>query len=267
MVSSLDRSDAGPDDVLDRFRLDGQTAIVTGASSGIGASIATVFAELGARVFAVARRAERLSALASAYPAIQPWQTDLADEVQCERVVDGILERAGRIDILVNNAGMANIVRAQDETTEGFRRLVDVNLVATFILARDAGKAMIAQGAGGSIVNIASVTGMVGIGRPLPQAGYAASKAGCINLTRELAAQWARYRIRVNAIAPGWVTTEMTEEWLRTDTGQASVRRNTPLGRAATADEVACAALFLACRGSSYVTGAVLPVDGGWTAL
>jgi NAD(P)-dependent dehydrogenase (short-subunit alcohol dehydrogenase family) len=125
---------------------------------------------------------------------------------------------------------------------------------------------MIDQGEGGSIINIASVSGIVSIGRPLPQAAYAASKAGCVGLTRELAGQWARHRIRVNAIAPGWVVTEMTEEWLPTEKGQETVKRTTPLGRPATAAEVMYAALFLASPAGAYITGALIPVDGGWTA-
>jgi NAD(P)-dependent dehydrogenase (short-subunit alcohol dehydrogenase family) len=253
--------------LLDAFRLDGKTAIVTGASSGIGECIATAFAAAGARIYAVARRADRLVSLAAAHDGIEPWPADLADDDQCERLVDEVAERAGRVDILINNAGIANLVRAEDETTEAFRRLVDVNLVATFVLSRQAGKAMMAQGDGGCIVNVGSVVGMVGAGRRLPQAGYAASKAGCINLTRELAAQWVRYGIRVNAVAPGWVKTEMTEEWLASEKGQESVNRTTPLGRAATVAEVMYAALFLASDASSYITGAVIPVDGGWTAM
>jgi NAD(P)-dependent dehydrogenase (short-subunit alcohol dehydrogenase family) len=143
---------------------------------------------------------------------------------------------------------------------------VNLNLTATFVLCRGAGRVMIGEGGGGAIVNIASVAGLVGSGS-LPQAGYAASKAGCINLTRELAFQWARHGIRVNALAPGWVSTEMTAEWLATDKGREAVIRTTPLRRVATVDEIACAALFLASEASSYVTGAVLAVDGGWTAV
>ncbi|MGO8863589.1 MAG: SDR family NAD(P)-dependent oxidoreductase [Acidimicrobiales bacterium] len=252
--------------LLDRFLLEGKTAIVTGASSGIGERIALVFAEAGASVYAVARRFERLSELAKNEPRIQPWQADLSREDDCEYLVANILERTPRIDVLVNNAGISNVTPAQDETTADFRRVVDLNLTATFILCREAGKAMIGQKGGGAIVNVASVVGVVGSGS-LPQAGYAASKAGCINLTRELAFQWARHDIRVNALAPGWVNTEMTAEWLATDKGRQSVVRTTPFRRAATVDEVAYVALFLASEASSYVTGAVLAVDGGWTAV
>jgi NAD(P)-dependent dehydrogenase (short-subunit alcohol dehydrogenase family) len=252
--------------LLDRFRLDGKTAIVTGASSGIGERIAAAFAEVGADVHAVARRTDRLEALAEHHPGITPRTADLSDETACEGLVAEVLEQVGAVDILVNNAGISNIARAQDESTADFRRVIDVNLTATFILSRDAGRQMIDRGQGGTILNIASVTGLVGLGRPVPQAAYAASKAGCVNLTRELAAQWARHGVRVNALAPGWVDTEMTTEWLATDRGQETVQRLVPLARAANVLEVACAALFLASDASSYITGAVLPVDGGWTA-
>lgn len=252
--------------LLDRFRLDGRIAIVTGASSGIGNGVAAALAEAGATVYAVARREERLAALAAAHRGVQPWPTDLADEEARERLVAEILGREARVDVLVNAAGVAGIGRAQDESTAAFGRVVDLNLGATFVLSREVGRAMIDRGHGGSIVNVASAVGTVGIGRP-PQAGYVASKAGCVGLTRELSAQWARKRIRVNALAPGWVETEMTRAWLATEPGGEAVRRLAPLGRAATIDEIACAALFLASDASSYVTGAVLAVDGGWTAV
>jgi NAD(P)-dependent dehydrogenase (short-subunit alcohol dehydrogenase family) len=252
--------------LLDRFRLDGKTAIVTGASSGIGERIATVFAEVGASVYAVARRAERLSAIASGHPGVIPWPADLANEEVCENLIDEVHERAGGIDILVNNAGVANIARAQDESTTDLHRIITLNLNATFLLSQGAGRAMIDHG-GGSILNIASVIALVGMGRPLPQAAYAASKGACVSLTRELAAQWARHGIRVNALGPGWVDTEMSGEWLATDRGRDTVQRQVPLNRPAHVDEIASAALFFSSEASSYLTGCVIPVDGGWTAL
>jgi NAD(P)-dependent dehydrogenase (short-subunit alcohol dehydrogenase family) len=255
------------DALFDKFRLVDNIALVTGASSGIGHAIALGFARAGARVYAVARRAERLAELAEMHEGITPLPADLADEEQCERLVDRVLAEAGHLDVVVNNAGIANIILAINESTADFRRTIDINLIATFIVCRDAGRAMIAAGRGGSIINIASVTGIRGIARPLPQAAYAASKAGCMNLTRELAGQWGRDGVRVNAIAPGWVDTEMTSDWLGTEKAQELVKRKTPLGRVATPEEITTAALFLASDASSFVTGAVLPVDGGWTAV
>lgn len=254
--------------VAGSFRLDGKVAVVTGASSGIGAAIVGTFVEAGATVYAVARRLDRLEAVAVSAAGgdrVRPWVADLGDGDACEAVIPSVLDEAGSIDILVNNAGISNIVRAHEESTADFRHVIDVNLVATFVLSRETGKAMIADGRGGSIVNIASTAGLVAAGA-LPQAAYASSKAGCVNLTRELSFQWARYGIRVNALAPGWVETEMTSAFLATNAGREAVKRVTPLRRPATPTEVALASLFLASEASSYVTGAIIPVDGGWSA-
>jgi NAD(P)-dependent dehydrogenase (short-subunit alcohol dehydrogenase family) len=251
--------------VLDRFRLDGKTAIVTGASSGIGESIVTTFAEVGATVYAVARRKERLDALAKENPAIVPWRADLADADDREGLVAGVVERAGRVDVLVNCAGIASLLKAVDETTADFDRVIGLNLAAPFILCRETGRAMIAQGGGGSIINIASAAALVGIGF-LPQAAYSAAKGGCVSMTREFAAQWARHGIRVNSITPGWVSTEMTGEWLTSESGKRAVDRVTPMKRPGTAEELASATLFLASEASSFMTGVNLPVDGGWFA-
>ena len=263
MANRRDQNDSL--DPLTQFRLDGKVAVVTGGSGGIGRQIAVTFAGAGAKVFAVARRSEQLAALASEHKDIEPWVSDLSDEEACEALIPGVAERTGQVDILVNNAGISNIVRAQEEATADFRHVLEVNLVATFILSREAGKLMIDRGEGGAIVNVASAAGIVGSG-DLPQASYAASKAGSINMTRELAIQWARHGIRVNAVAPGWVDTDMTSEYLATERGQGAVKRLTPLRRAAVVEEIALAVLFLASPASSYITGAVLPVDGGWTA-
>ncbi len=254
-------------DLRGRFGLDGKTAIVTGASSGIGARIATAFAAAGATVYAVARRADRLATLAAQHPGVEPWPADLSDDDECGQVVSGVVERAGRVDILVNNAGIANIERAEDETTETFRRLVETNLVATFVLAREAGKAMIAQGDGGAIVNISSTAGLVGVGRGLPQAAYAASKAGGINLTRELATQWARHGIRVERDRAGMGRHRDDHGVARHRSG-AGDRETAHTARPRRARRrIASAALFLASDASSFITGAVLAVDGGWTAV
>lgn len=245
--------------------LDGQIAIVTGASSGMGVEFVHALASEGAHVVAVARRQEQLDALADGNDLISAVRCDVTDDADCRALVAGVLERHGRIDVLVNNAGTSRILKAEDEQPDMFRETLGVNLVAPFVLSHLVAPAMLRQ-ASGSIVNIASVVGLVGLGR-MPQAGYAASKGGLVNLTRELAAQWARKGIRVNAIAPGFFPTEMTAELFDEETGRQWVNRLTPMGRGGELSELSGALLYLAGPASSYTTGAVIPVDGGWTAV
>ncbi|HEY1516584.1 MAG TPA: glucose 1-dehydrogenase [Solirubrobacteraceae bacterium] len=252
-------------DPLARFRMDGKVAIVTGASSGLGARFARVLDAAGASVVLVARRRERLEQLESELRDALSVPCDLA-RLDVATVVESTLARYGRVDVLVNNAGMVDVVPAEDEPLEAFREVVDVNLVAPFALAQLVARAMIDGDAGGVIVNIASVLGLVGAGQ-IPQAGYAASKGGVVNLTRELASQWARKGIRVNALAPGWFESEMNEEMLSSEKGRQWVSRRAPLGRHGREGELDGALLFLASDASSYVTGQILAVDGGWTAI
>jgi NAD(P)-dependent dehydrogenase (short-subunit alcohol dehydrogenase family) len=167
---------------------------------------------------------------------------------------------------LINNAGANHVEPALDQTVEEFRREIEVNLIAPFELARLAAKAMVESG-GGTIVNVASIWGMVGVGQ-IPDAGYAASKGALVNMTRELAAQWARAGVRVNTLAPGWFRSEMTNDTMFGDErSEHWMRTRTPMGRGGEEHELDGALLFLASDASSFVTGAVLPVDGGWTAI
>ena len=254
-------------DPLGRFRLEDKVAIVTGASSGLGSRFARVLDAAGAKVVLVARRQERLQQLASELGDALPVAFDLADVDDLGAVVDRTLDRHGRVDVLVNNAGMVDVHPAQEEPLEEFRRVIDVNLVAPFALAQHAARAMLDHGAGGAIVNVASVLGLVGVGQ-IPQAGYAASKGGVVNLTRELAAQWSRKGIRVNALAPGWFESEMTADMFSEEgKGREWVARRAPMARHGREGELDGALLFLASDASSYVTGQVLAVDGGWTAI
>ncbi len=251
-------------DPLAPFRLDGKVALVTGASSGLGERFARVLHGAGATVVVSARRADRLEALVADLDGAIAVPCDVGDGASIEALVESTLGSCGRIDVLVNNAGMGEPLPAEDEPVETFRRIVEVNLVGLFHLSQLVGRHMLA-GAGGTMVNVASVLGMVASGQ-IPQASYTASKAGVVNLTRELAVQWARRGIRVNALAPGWFPTEMTGPMFDDEGGQRFIRRGTPMGRAGEPHELDGALLFLASDASSFVTGHTIVVDGGWTA-
>jgi len=212
-----------------------------------------------------ARRVDRLQTLAGELPGSIAVACDVTSDDDCRALVQAAVDRHGRIDVLVNNAGTSNIAPIAGETAAQFRSVVDVNLMGTYAVSRYAGLHMIEQGRG-VIVNVSSVFGLVGVGR-MPQASYAASKAAVINLTREMAAQWARKGIRVNAIAPAFFPTELTSDLFATEEGGAWVSKMTPMGRGGREEELDGALLYLASDASSYVTGTVLPVDGGWTAV
>ena len=253
-------------DPLAPFRLDGQVALVTGASSGLGARFARVLDAAGARVAITARRADRLEALAADLHDPIVVAADLLDDGDRTRLVDRVLESADRLDVLVNNAGRSEPMRALDEPMEHFRATVELNLVAPFVVAQAAARAMHARSIRGRIVNVVSIYALTGIGR-VPEAGYSASKGGLASLTRELASQWARKDIRVNALAPGWFPSEMTDDLFADPRLEEWVADRTPLRRAGRPDELDGALLFLASDASSYVTGQILAVDGGWTAV
>jgi NAD(P)-dependent dehydrogenase (short-subunit alcohol dehydrogenase family) len=259
------RSGAEASDVTGIFRLDGKVAVVTGASSGLGNRFARTLANAGAQVVAAARRVDRLDALAAEVEGITPVQTDVSSDEDCAALVESAEERFGRIDILVNNAGIADGgIRAEDEDPALFREVLAVNLTAVFVLCRLVGVHMIDQG-GGSIVNISSVHGLVA-STPNKQLAYDTSKGGITLLTKELACQWARKGVRVNALAPGYVETELTGPMFADPDGKAWIERETPLGRAGEPSELDGALLLLASDAGSYITGHTLCVDGGWTA-
>jgi NAD(P)-dependent dehydrogenase (short-subunit alcohol dehydrogenase family) len=232
-------------------------------------AFARALAAAGAAVALAARRAERLEALAAEIEAgggaALAAACDVSREDEIARLAEAVDARFGRVDVLVSNAGFTQVIAAEDQAPADWRAQLDVNLTGVFLCAQHFGRRMLAAG-GGSIVNVASILGLVGAGQ-VRQAAYAASKGGVVNLTRELAAQWARRGVRVNALAPGWFPTEMTDEMFGDERSLAWMRSRTPMGRAGALYELAGPLLFLASDASSFVTGQILAVDGGWTCV
>ena len=252
-------------DPLNVFRLDGKIALVTGASSGIGAQTVKLFSSLGAKVIAAARREDRLQDLANQYPNVMAVKCDVGVEADCKSVVDTVINEYGKIDILINNAGISDPIPALEEDLDLFKRVIQIDLISCFHLAQLCAQHMETQESGGAIVNVASIHGFVG-SSPNNQPGYTAAKGGLINLTRELALEWARHGIRVNAIAPGYISTELTDEMIAGESGRKWIERNTPMRRPGEVNELDGAMLLLASDAGSYITGETIAIDGGWLA-
>jgi NAD(P)-dependent dehydrogenase (short-subunit alcohol dehydrogenase family) len=243
-----------------------RVAVVTGAAQGIGRRTAEVLAGAGyalALLDLQACAATLYAARAKGVEAIE-LTGDIADEAVVTRAGAAVRERFGRVNVLVNNAGISSIAPAEATSGESFRRVLEVNLVAPFLLARDFGAMMLAQGQG-SIVNVASIAGLVGIG---DRSAYNASKHGLIGLTRTLAAEWGGRGVRCNAVCPGWVKTEMdVADQAGGGYSDADIEGRVPMGRFASPEDIAQAILFLAePERSGFISGQVLPVDGGWTS-
>jgi len=240
-------------------------AVVTGGRQGIGRRTAELLAERGYAIAIVdlhepvdtivSIKAKGGKAIASA--------CDITDEGSVEDFTRRVFDVYGRTDVLVNNAGISLISAAEQTSLKDFRRVLDVNLVAPFLLAQAFGEKMLEAGSG-SIVNVASIAGLVGIA---DRAAYNASKHGLVGLTRTLAAEWGGRGVRVNAVCPGWAKSEMdAADQARGTYSDADIMRRVPMGRFATTDDVARAIAFLASEESSFVNGHTLVVDGGWTA-
>jgi NAD(P)-dependent dehydrogenase (short-subunit alcohol dehydrogenase family) len=239
------------------MRLDGKVALVTGTSSGIGAAIAKTFVAAGARVFGVDRQPPLVGLSGDFYH----MNADLAEAGIAPRIFAECTERFGSVDILVNNAGIGNARSILDTSDNEFDRYLTINLKAPFALCREAVKTM--AGRGGAIINIASVFGIIGASQ---SAAYVPTKSGIIGLTRNLAAEFGRDGIRVNAVAPGLIATPLTRERLNENEWfRKTMIETCPLGRCGDPAEVADAVLYLASDRSSFVHGVVLPVDGGWS--
>ena len=251
---------------LEKFRLDGKAALVTGGSRGLGLEAALALKEAGAKVAVVARRASFFEEARKALGEDALYlEGDVGDEARLEAIAEEVEEKLGPLTVLVNAAGVSWGAPSLEMPVEKVREVLEVNLVGAFLASRVAARRMKERGYG-KIIHIASVAGLKGeYPEVLDAVGYSASKGGLIALTRDLAVKWGRWGIRVNALAPGFFPTRMTEKVL--PRAEAFLKATLPLGRPGAPGELGGAVRFLASPASDYVTGAVLPVDGGATAL
>ena len=253
------------------FDLNGQVAVVTGCSTGLGVQMAKALANQGAKIVAVARRKELIDAVAKDIADTYKVETlaiqcDITDTARVNAAVDEILAKFGRIDILINNAGTGAVAPAEDITDEQFAGEMNVDLFGTFKFARAAAKKAMIPAKYGRVINIASMYGLVG-NKVAGSAPYHAAKGGVVNLTRALAAEWGKYNITVNSICPGYFYTPLTKETLDSDFFQQNAKTMIPMERYGHEGELDSAAVFLASPASTYVTGVNLPVDGGYTCM
>ncbi len=247
-----------------KFNLTDRVAVVTGGAQGIGLAIATALAESGARIVIADRNAEIGATAARAVAGSSFVKVDVTDAAAVRRVADELVARHGKIDILVNNAGIARNSDAIDTPEAEWREVIDVNLNGVWWCAQAFGRHMVARRSG-AIVNIGSMSGLVA-NRPQGQAHYNASKAAVHMLTKSLAAEWAGFGVRVNAVAPGYIGTELTKLGLSNEEWKRTWLDMTPVKRVGEPWEVAATVLFLASDAASYVTGSIVSVDGGYTS-
>jgi len=252
---------------MDMFPLTGKTAIVTGASRGIGEAIAKGFAKAGADLVLIGRNRIALENVASEISGVGrmalPIVADIGVPEEIQKAVDAASERFRQIDILVNNAGISPVLkRADDLVVSEWEEVLRVNLTGTFLFCQAVGRVMIRQGRG-KIINMVSVGAVVGFPRMV---AYCAAKGGILQLTKVLALDWAKFNIQVNAIGPAYIETDLTQGMRESKVISENLLRRTPMGRFGKPEEVVGAALYLASDASSYVTGQTLFVDGGWLA-
>lgn len=243
------------------FRLDGKTAIITGAASGIGLAVAQLFVEKGASVALLDLNLEQAEQAASGLERAAAFAVDVGDRASVEQAVSAAKEHFGSVDILVNSAGIGPVEWAENYPEEDWHRTMRVNLNGTFFMAQQVGRELIAANKGGKIISLASQAGIVAIDRHV---AYSASKAAVISITKSLAYEWGKYGIQVNAISPTATYTPLIAGYWEGDIKDEAIA-NTPAGRFAEPGEIAAAALFLASEASNMVTGANLVVDGGYT--
>jgi NAD(P)-dependent dehydrogenase (short-subunit alcohol dehydrogenase family) len=249
------------------FDLTGRVAIITGGSVGLGRQMADGLAEMGASLVLCARKKERCQQAASQLQAagvkVLALGCDVKDPASIQAVADATLEHFGRIDILINNAGTSWGAPVENMTLEQWNKVIETNLTGTFLFSQTVGRAMIAQRRG-KIINIASVAGLRGSSPKFSAIGYSASKGGVIIFTKDLACKWGMHNIQVNAIAPGWFPTDMSEKVI--ERNKESLLAGIPLGRFGGPQDLKGAAIFLASSASDFVSGQILAVDGGQSA-
>jgi gluconate 5-dehydrogenase len=255
--------------VLDLFKLDGKTAIVTGGGRGLGSQIAEGFAEAGANVVVCSRKVEACEEISEKLKAKGvrsiALACDVTDPEDVKNVVQKTLEEFGSIDILVNNSGATWGAPVLEMPLDAWQKVMNVNVTGTFLMSREVGESMIKQGSG-KIINIASVAGLGGIDpRLMDTIGYNTSKGAVITFTKDLAAKWGQFNINVNALAPGFFPTKMSKVLI--EQGGDRLLDQTPLNRFGTEEDLKGAALFLASKASDYITGDVVVVDGGMHVL
>lgn len=247
------------------FSLKDRVVMLTGASSGLGRRCAETLCEWGATVAAVARRREELEILSKQCSGVTAFPYDLSDLEGIPHLVEAVLSSLGPIDVLINNAGsIGDSVRAENETLEYIRAIYDLNVIAPTILAQCVLPGM-RERSGGSIINITSIAAHVGIAR-FPHASYAGTKGALRALTTAWAVQWARYGVRVNSVAPGFMENDDNRDLMSRDDIRQWVSTNSLLDRVGQADDLDGAIVFLASDASRYVTGQTVLIDGGWTA-
>lgn len=249
--------------VLDMFRLDGKVAIVTGSDTGLGQGMSFALAQAGAKVVGISRSASEATEKIIGKDKFSYIIADLQDKDAIDVIINGTLEKHGRIDVLVNNAGIIKRQDAIDFSEENWDSVLNINLKALFFLSQAAAKVMINQGQGGKIINTASMLSYQG-GIRVPS--YTSSKSAIKGLTMALANEWAKYNINVNAIAPGYMATNNTAALRADDQRSSEILSRIPAGRWGTPDDMKGVAVFLASKASDYVNGFTIAVDGGWLA-